>query len=408
MTTTGTLNTSYDDVLARKNALRLAAAQALAGANSTVIMTTGAIVGSILAPRLDLATIPVSFYVVGTAAGTLPAGMLARRWGRNAAFTAGTACGFIVGMVAALAIYLGSFPLFCFATFIGGFYQAVAQTFRFAAADTASPGFRPKALSWVMVGGVFSAILGPQLVNLTMELWAPYLFMASFVAQAFVSLACMALLSQVRVPHISSVGVSAGRPLSEIARQPRFIVAVFSATTSYALMNLLMTSAPLAMKMCGLSLSDATWGIQWHIVAMFLPSFWTGDLIQRFGAARIVAIGLALIVLAAIVGLLGITTWHFWIGLILLGLGWNFGFVGSSAMVLDTHRPEERNRVQSFNDFLIFGTMAVASFSSGQILANWGWEYVNWVVFPPIVLAIALLTVTASLTHAKIPNNTKS
>lgn len=404
MTASGTLNTSYDDVLARKNALRLAAAQALAGANSTVIMTTGAIVGSILAPRLDLATLPVSFYVVGTAAGTLPAGMLARRWGRNAAFTAGTACGFIVGIVAALAIYLGSFPLFCFATFIGGFYQAVAQTFRFAAADTASPSFRPKALSWVMVGGVFSAILGPQLVNLTMELWAPYLFMASFVAQAFVSLACMALLSQVRVPHISSVGVSAGRPLSEIARQPRFIVAAFGATTSYALMNLLMTSAPLAMKMCGLSLSDATWGIQWHIVAMFLPSFWTGDLIQCFGAARIVAIGLALIALAALVGLLGITTWHFWIGLILLGLGWNFGFVGSSAMVLDTHRPEERNRVQSFNDFLIFGTMAVASFSSGQILANWGWEYVNWVVFPPIVLSIALLTVTASLTHVKIPN----
>ena len=404
MTATGTLNTSYDDVLARKNALRLAAAQALAGANSTVIMTTGAIVGSILAPRLDLATLPVSFYVVGTAAGTLPAGMIARRWGRNAAFTAGTACGFIVGMVAALAIYRGSFPLFCFATFIGGFYQAVAQTFRFAAADTASPGFRPKALSWVMVGGVFSAILGPQLVNLTMELWAPYLFMASFVAQAFVSLICMALLSQVRVPHVSASGSSAGRPLSEIARQPRFIVAVFGATTSYALMNLLMTSAPLAMKMCGLSLSDATWGIQWHIVAMFLPSFWTGDLIQRFGAARIVAIGLALIALAAVVGLAGITTWHFWIGLVLLGLGWNFGFVGSSAMVLDTHRPEERSRVQSFNDFLIFGTMAIASFSSGQILANWGWEYVNWVVFPPIVLAIALLTVTASLTQAKIPN----
>ena len=403
MTATGTLNTSYDDVLARKNALRLAAAQALAGANSTVIMTTGAIVGSILAPRLDLATLPVSFYVVGTAAGTLPAGMIARRWGRNAAFTAGTACGFIVGIVAALAIYLGSFPLFCVATFIGGFYQAVAQTFRFAAADTASPSFRPKALSWVMVGGVFSAILGPQLVNLTMELWAPYLFMASFVAQAFVSLICMGLLSRVRVPHVSTNGSSAGRPLSEIARQPRFIVAVFGATTSYALMNLLMTSAPLAMKMCGLSLSDATWGIQWHIVAMFLPSFWTGDLIQRFGAARIVAIGLALIALAAVVGLAGITTWHFWIGLVLLGLGWNFGFVGSSAMVLDTHRPEERSRVQSFNDFLIFGTMAIASFSSGQILANWGWEYVNWVVFPPIILAVALMAVVGAPPHPRNP-----
>ena len=383
-------------MVARKNVLLLSGAQALAGANSAVIMTTGAIVGSILAPRLDLATLPVSFYVVGTALGTLPAGMIARKWGRNAAFTAGTGCGFIVGLLAALAIYLGSFALFCLATFIGGFYQAVGQTFRFAAADQASPDFRPKAVSWVMAGGVFAAILGPQLVNITMELWAPYLFMASFFVQALVSLVCMALLSQVRIPHVHIDEAHQGRPLVEIIRQPRFIIAVFGATTAYALMNMLMTSAPLAMKLCGLSLSDATWGIQWHIVAMFLPSFWTGDLIRKFGAARIVAIGLLLIALAGLVDLSGLTNWHFWIGLVLLGLGWNFGFVGGSAMVLETHRPEERSRVQSFNDFLIFGTMAIASFSSGQILANWGWDYLNWIVFPPVALTLILIAFSRS------------
>jgi len=396
MTATSANDALYDDVLARKNVLLLSGAQALAGANSAVIMTTGAIVGSILAPRLDLATLPVSFYVVGTALGTLPAGMIARKWGRNAAFTAGTACGVIVGLLAALAIYLGSFALFCLATFIGGFYQAVGQTFRFAAADQASPDFRPKAVSWVMAGGVFAAILGPQLVNITMELWAPYLFMASFFVQALVSLVCMALLSQVRIPHVQIDEAHQGRPLLEIIRQPRFIIAVFGATTAYALMNMLMTSAPLAMKLCGLSLSDATWGIQWHIVAMFLPSFWTGDLIRKFGAARIVATGLLLIALAGLVGLSGVTNWHFWIGLVLLGLGWNFGFVGGSAMVLETHRPEERSRVQSFNDFLIFGTMAIASFSSGQILANWGWDYLNWIVFPPVALTLILIAFSRS------------
>ncbi len=396
MTATSANEAPYDDVLARKNVLLLSGAQALAGANSAVIMTTGAIVGSILAPRLDLATLPVSFYVVGTALGTLPAGMIARKWGRNAAFTAGTACGVIVGLLAALAIYLGSFALFCLATFIGGFYQAVGQTFRFAAADQASPDFRPKAVSWVMAGGVFAAILGPQLVNITMELWAPYLFMASFFVQALVSLVCMALLSQVRTPHVQIDVAHQGRPLVEIIRQPRFIIAVFGATTAYALMNMLMTSAPLAMKLCGLSLSDATWGIQWHIVAMFLPSFWTGDLIRKFGAAQIVATGLLLIALAGLVGLSGVTNWHFWIGLVLLGLGWNFGFVGGSAMVLETHRPEERSRVQSFNDFLIFGTMAIASFSSGQILANWGWDYLNWIVFPPVALTLILITLSRS------------
>ena len=243
-----------------------------------------------------------------------------------------------------------------------------------------------------MAGGVFSGVLGPQLVNVTMDLWTPYLFMASFAAQGVVAFLCMIVLAGARLPKPApGAVVKAGRPLMEIARQPIFIAAALSGIVSYALMNLLMTSTPLAMKMCGLSLSDANWGIQWHVIAMFLPSFWTGSLIQRFGASRIVLAGLSLIAAAALINLSGQTTWHFWIGLIVLGLGWNFGFVGASSLVLETHRPEERNRVQSFNDFLVFGSNAVASFSSGKLLVESGWDAVNHVVVPAVAVAALIL-----------------
>ncbi len=388
-------NAVVDDRLAKSNVLRLAIAQALAGANSVVIMTTGAIVGSILAPSAIYATVPVSIYVVGTALSTLLAGAIARRYGRNRAFFFGTVAGVVVAALATLAIWLGSFALFCLATFIGGFFQAVAQTFRFAATDTASPEFRPKALSWVMAGVVFSGVLGPQLVNATMDLWSPYLFMASFAAQGVVALVCMFVLSGARLPKptIGGAPQQTGRPLMEIARQPKFIAAALSGVVSYALMNLLMTSAPLAMKMCGLSLSDANWGIQWHVIAMFLPSFWTGSLVQRFTAPRVIFTGFALIAAAAFVNLSGQTSLHFWIGLILLGLGWNFGFVGASSLVVETHRPEERTRVQSFNDFLVFGTNAIASFSSGTLLVRSGWDAVNYVVAPALTVAVIVLLV---------------
>ena len=394
---------AYDDRSVRANVLKLAAAQALAGANSTVIMTTGAIVGSIMGPAPQYATIPVTVFVIGTAMGTFPAGWIAQARGRKAAFYVGTSCGFAGGLIGALAIYIGSFALFCVATFIAGFYQAVAHTFRFAATDMASPAFRPKALSWVMAGGVFSGVLGPQMVNWTMDIWQPYLFMVSFFVQGLIAMLCMAVLSTTNLPKPSAAATAAagkGRPLLEIAAQPKFITAALCAMVSYALMNLVMTSAPLAMRMCGHALSDANWGIQWHVVAMFLPSFWTGSLIQKFGAGRIVAAGLVLTAIAAAIGLMGITVWHFWIGLIFLGVGWNFGFVGASSMVVETHRPEERNRIQAFNDFLVFGTMAVASFSSGQILAYSGWDLVNWVAFPPIIAALLALVVSGALRRA--------
>jgi MFS family permease len=384
-----------DDARARSNVVRLAAAQALSGANSAVIFATGSIIGATLAPDISLGTVPLSVFVVGLATGTLPAGAISRAYGRRVAFMIGTGCGVLTGLLAAFAILRGSFVLFCCATFLGGLYGAVSQSYRFAAADGASAVYRPKAVSWVMAGGVFAGVLGPQLVQWTMDIWPPYLFACSFVAQAVVAVVAMAVLSGVDAPKPAPADLHGGRPLFTIARQPRFIAAALCGVISYPMMNLVMTSAPLAMKMCGLSVSDSNFGIQWHIVAMYGPSFFTGSLIARFGAPKVVALGLSLEAVAAGIGLSGFTALHFWATLIVLGVGWNFGFVGASALVLETHRPQERNKVQAFNDFLVFGTMALGSFSSGQLLANYGWSAVNLVVFPPVLLGLAVLTLAS-------------
>jgi len=322
----------------------------------------------------------------------LPTGAISRTYGRRVAFIIGTFCGVLTGALGAFAILHSSFWLFCCATFLGGLYGAVSQSYRFAAADGASAAFRPKAVSWVMAGGVFAGVLGPQLVQWTMDIWPPYLFAFSFVMQALVALVAMAVLSGVDAPKPAPSDLHGGRPLFEIARQPRFIAAALCGVIAYPMMNLVMTSAPLAMKMCGLSVSDSNFGIQWHIVAMYGPSFFTGSLIGRFGAPRIVALGLMLEATGAAIGLSGITAMHFWATLIVLGVGWNFAFIGASALVLETHRPQERNKVQAFNDFLVFGMMAVGSFSSGQLLAHYGWSAVNMVVFPPVLLGLAILS----------------
>ena len=380
-----------DDARALSNVVRLAAAQALTGANSAVIFATGSIVGATLAPDISLATVPLSMYVLGLAAGTLPTGAISRAYGRRTAFIIGTGCGVMTGLLGAYAILHASFALFCCATFLGGLYGAVSQSYRFAAADGASAAFRPKAVSWVMAGGVFAGVLGPQLVQWTMDIWPPYLFAFSFVVQAVVALVAMAILSSVDAPKPAPSDLHGGRPLLEIVRQPRFIAAAICGVVSYPMMNLVMTSAPLAMKICGLSVSDSNFGIQWHIVAMYGPSFFTGSLIARFGAPKVVATGLVLEAAAATIGLTGLTALHFWATLIVLGMGWNLGFVGASALVLETHRPQERNKVQAFNDFLVFGMMAIGSFSSGQLLANFGWSAVSLVVYPPVLLGLTVL-----------------
>ncbi|HEV7259659.1 MAG TPA: MFS transporter [Bosea sp. (in: a-proteobacteria)] len=375
----------------RNNVLRLAVCQALAGANSTVVYATGAVVGDMLAPNKALATMPISIFVVGMALCTLPAGAIAQRFGRRMAFMLGTGSGVLAGLLGALAVYYAQFWLFCAATFCGGVYAAVVLSFRFAAADCAVPARRPRALSAVMAGGVFAGVLGPQLVTHTMNLWAPHLFAATYVGQAAVAALSALVLAGVKLPMPSAAERSGGRPLAEIVRQPRFVLAVICGVVSYLLMNFLMTAAPLAMKFCGLSQESANLGLQWHVIAMYGPSFWTGKLITRFGAAKVVAAGLFLTGASSAVGLLGVDVAHFWATLILLGIGWNFGFVGASAMVLECHRPEEKARVQSFNDFAVFGTMAVGSFLSGGLLSGFGWDTVLWLSFAPLLVAIVAL-----------------
>jgi MFS family permease len=382
---------STDDKLARRNAMVLAAAQALAGGNNTVIVSTASIVGAVLAPEKGLATLPITCMVLGMWVGTLPVGWLARRFGRRFALQIGSIFGILSGLISYTAVMQGLFWLLLLGTFFGGLYAAAHQSYRFAAADTASEAYRPKVVSWVLAGGVFAALIGPQIVIFTKDLLPPHLFAASYLGQSVCALIAAGVLTLVKVPPISAGRIERARPLPEIVRSPRFIVAVACGVASYSMMNMVMTSAPLAMVGCGHSVTDATLGIQWHVLAMYAPSFFTGGLIARFGVERITGIGLALIALTAVVGISGITVAHFWSGLMLLGVGWNLSFIGATTMVTQCHRPEERNKVQAFNDFLIFGSMAVSSFSSGQLLAHFGWQSVNEVIFPTIFIAGALL-----------------
>ena len=382
---------TVDDRLARRNALVLALAQALAGGNNTVIVSTASIVGAVLAPDKGLATLPITCMVIGMWLGSLPVGALARRFGRRFALQTGSAFGILSGLVSYSAVMSGNFWLLLAGTFCGGLYAAAHNSYRFAAADTASEAYRPKVVSWVLAGGVFAAVIGPQLVIFTKDLLPPYAFAASYLGQSACAFVAALVLMFVKIPPLPPVHADHARPLLEIVRVPRFIVAVACGMASYTMMNMLMTSAPLAMVGCGHSVTDATLGIQWHVLAMYSPSFFTGTLIARFGVERITGIGLSLIVLAAVAGITGITVAHFWTALVLLGFGWNLAFIGATTMVTQCHRPEERNKVQAFNDFLIFGGMAIASFSSGQLLEYFGWATINEVIFPTIFVAGAML-----------------
>jgi len=392
------------DRLARRNALILAFAQALAGANASVIVATTGIVGAVLAGDRAFATVPTTVMVIGMWLGTLPVGVLAKRYGRRTAYVVGALCGAIAGGLCAAAVVIASFPVLCAGAFFSGLYAAAHQSYRFAAADTASEEFRPKAISWVLAGGVFAGLVGPQLVIVTKDLFPPYLFVASYATQLVVALIAGATMLLLKFPRpISAVAGQGGRPLAEIFRQPRLVVAVICGVASYAMMNLMMTSAPVAMVDCNHSVTDATLGIQWHVIGMYGPSFFTGALITRFGIDRIVGIGLATIGFAALIGWSGITVAHFWSSLMLLGVGWNFAFVGATAMVTQCHRPQERNKVQAVNDFLVFGTMAIGSFSSGQLLARFGWTAVTEVVFPVILVAGVMLVWLALFARKRAP-----
>lgn len=376
---------------ARGNIMRLTAAQALSGANAVVVYATAAIIGHQLAPDRALATLPITLFVVGMTLCSLPAGVIAQRYGRRRAFLLGTLCGVVIGLLSALAVVLGSFWLFCAAMLFGGAYAAVVLTFRFAAADCVALEQRPQALSFVMAGGVFAGVIGPQLVTHTMNLWEPYTFAATFLGQALVAALSATLLMGVKLPKPTPETRTGGRPLRVIARQPEFLTALTCGVVAYLLMNFLMTAAPLAMQLCGLSQEAANLGVQWHVIAMYAPSFFTGRLIVQFGAKKIVMAGLGLTAFSIAVGLLGVDVGHFWLTLILLGVGWNFGFVGASTLVLECHHPDEKAKVQSFNDFVLFGFVALGSLLSGGLLTTYGWNTVLWLALVPLTLAVLLL-----------------
>jgi MFS family permease len=381
-----------DDRLAARNAVVLAIAQALAGANTTVVVATGAIAGSMLAPDPALATLPISVMIVGMWMGTLPVGMLTKAFGRRSALQVGSAFGVLSGLISCLAMMSGLFVLLLGGALCAGFYAAAHQSYRFAAADTASVRFRAKAIAWVLAGGVWAAILGPQLVIFTKNIWPDYLFAATYLGQSAFAILAAAVLSFLKMPSnsVSGAGFGDGRPLIEFAQQPRFIVAVACGVASFLVMNLLMTSAPLAMVTCNHSVSDAALGIQWHVIGMYAPSFFTGTLVIRYGVSRLMAAGFALIFAAAAVNLLGPGLWNFWISLFLLGVGWNFAFIAATTLLTDCHGPRERNKVQAFNDFLVFGSTAMGSFFSGALLSHWGWAVVNATIFP-VVVGVAVL-----------------
>ena len=381
--------------------LRLAIAQALSGANTTVVYATAAIIGHLLAPRPGMATLPISVFVIGMALSTLPVGAVARKHGRHAAFFLGNGCGVVSGLLASLALVQASFVLFCIAMLFGGAYAAVVLTFRFAAAECVPAADKPRALSLVLAGGVFAGVLGPQLVTATMNQWPPHAYAATYLCAAAVSVLSALVLRGVRFAGTPATPATAGaassappvtrRPIRDVVRQPRFVVAMLCGVVSYMLMNFMMTSAPLAMELCGLPREYSNYGIELHVVAMYLPSFFTGRLISRFGETPIVLAGLALTAAAALVGMSGQTVAHFWWALALLGVGWNFGFLGASAMVLQCHTPQEGPRVQSINDFVVFGTMVIGSFASGSLLSAYGWSTVAALTLPPVVVAAAAL-----------------
>lgn len=387
--------TAQIDAEARRNALVLTSAGALGGSAPPIAIALGGLTGAyLLGPDKSLATLPVSVFIVGGAVAAIPAALLMTRIGRRSGFLAGSLFGIAGGIAAGLSVLWGSFAAFTIALGIAGIAGAFIQQYRFAAADSGSLAQRSRAISWVMGGGIAAAVLGPQSIILTRHWFDPIPFAGAFFAMAVLALLGMFALTFLRGAAAIAPKVeerTGGRPLGEIIAQPKFIVALVCGVGSYALMSLVMTAAPLAMVACGLGEDTVALGISWHVVAMFAPSFFTGLLIARFGKGPIIAAGLVLLALCAVVALAGIEVMHFWGALILLGLGWNFGFVGSTALLTETYRPEERGRVQGFNDFVLFGFVALASFSSGALFSSVGWNALNVIVFPVVAIcAVAL------------------
>ncbi len=382
------------DARARRTVLILVLAQGLMGAQLPMAFTVAGLAGQTLAPNPCIATLPITALVVGSMVAATPLSNLMARAGRRAGFVAGTACGAAGAALSALGLWHGSFALFVLGAFLSGGYMSAQGFYRFAAADAASPAFQPRAISWVMAGGLLSAVLGPQLVKLTADaMVVPFLatYLAA-IALNVVGVWLFAFLDSPR-PVAAAAGAAQGRTRLELLSDPTILVAVICATVSYALMNLVMTSSPLAVVGCGFEKANAADIVSAHVLAMFVPSFFTGNLIARFGAPRIVAAGLVILAISGLVALSGVRLEHFFGAMILLGLGWNFGFIGATTMLTSAHLPEERGRMQGLNDAIVFGGVTLASLSSGGLMncaggsVVEGWHAVNIAMLPFLTLA---------------------
>lgn len=381
---------------ARRNALILATAQAFCGSAAPISIALGGLAGMyLLGDDKSLATAPVTGYNIGVAVGALPAAMLMAQVGRRLGFMSGSIIGIMGAFISCYALIIANFWLFCLGMACSGLGSSFVQQFRFAAADEGTEDFKPKAISWVLAGGVFAAIIGPQAAIFFRDMFAPVEFAGAYFAGAFLIFGGLLVLSLLKFEKPPTreerKNADTGRPLPVIMAQPRFMVSVLCAVGAFALMAYVMTGAPLAMALCGFDVDQSTLGIQWHVIAMFGPSFFTGNLIARFGKERIVAAGMFILAACSVVALLGISLANFYVALILLGVGWNFGFIGATAMLTDCYRPEEKAKAQGANDFILFGSVAVASFMSGATLnafGEGGWDAINYVVFPVVALCL--------------------
>ncbi len=387
---------------AKRNVLILAACQTLYMSGTTLMISTSPLIGQQLAPDPQWATVPLAAHHCGVMAATIPASQIMRFIGRRNGFMMATLFGMVGAAIAGSAILHAWFWVFCLGVFVVGWFNGFAVFYRFAAADISTPEFRPKAISWVLTGGLFAALLGPQLANLTKDLLSPVLYAGSYFAMIGLYVANLILVSFVRIPRLTAAERStSGRPLLQILAQPKCFVAIITAFVSYGVMSLLMTSTPLAMIACGFEFSDSAMVISAHVIGMFAPSFFTGNLIIRHGPLKIILIGVIINVICVGVDLAGVHIANFAIGLFLLGVGWNFMFIGATTLLTEVHSPSERAKIQGFNDFLIFGTITMAALSSGNLLHFFGWQIVNYGVLPFLVAVLLLVLWLARSRHSK-------
>ncbi len=381
---------SVDPVIKRNVGL-LAGCQALLLCNAVTLIAVNGLAGAKLAPTPALATLTVTGYVIGTALTTLPASAFMKRYGRRAGFMLGALLGILGGITCATAVTIGSFWLLCFGTLCAGTYNAFGLQYRFAAADMAPADWKPKAISLTLAGGIVGGFIGPWAGKISRDLWAVE-FAATYATLSVFAVVALLIASRLRVPEMAGgTQAGSGRPLPVIARQPAFVVAVLAAALGYGTMNLLMAATPLAMDICGLPFGDAAFVLQWHVLGMYGPSFFTGGLIKRFGVLAILMAGVVLMVACLALALSGVTLMHFWGALFILGVAWNFLYIGGTTLLTETYRPEERAKVQGSNDFMVFGVQAVSSVSAGALVLGGGWTTLNLYAIPAvIVIAIAV------------------